>query len=93
MQHIKNRYDFDESEHVGNMGSATVKWRGKVRRKEYTKPMQLEFEGKMYPVPGNYKEYLETLYGRNCTIELPPENSRHSKNEYKTYRYKEKQND
>ena len=88
MQKIKDRLDFDESEYVGNMGSALNTWKGKVKREEYTRPNQLEFEGRMFSVPGNYKEYLEPIYGKNCTTELPPENTRHSKNEYKIYRYK-----
>ena len=88
-QKIKDRLDFDESEYVGNMGSSLNTWKGKVRREEYTRPNQLEFEGRMYSVPGNYKEYLEPIYGKNCTTELPPENTRHSKNEYKIYRYKD----
>ncbi len=88
MQSIKDRLDFDESEYVGNMGSGANTWKGKVRRVDYTRPNKLEFEGRMYSVPGNYKEYLEPIYGKNCTTELPPENTRHSKNDYKIYRYR-----
>ena len=89
MQKIKDERIFDESEYVGNMGSALNTWKGKVKRVDYTKPNKLEFEGRMYSVPGNYKEYLEPIYGKNCTTELPPESTRHSRNEYKIYRYKE----
>lgn len=88
-QRIKDRLDFDEAEYVGNMGSSLNTWKGKVKREEYTKPNQLKFENRMYSVPGNYKEYLEGIYGKNCTSELPPENTRHSKNEYTICRYKE----
>lgn len=89
MQRIKDRRDFDESEYVGNMGSSKHTWHGKVRREEYTRPNQCEFEGRMYSVPGNIVTYLEPLYGKNCTTELPPENSRHSPHDYQIYRYKE----
>ena len=60
-----------------------------MRREEYTKPNQLEFEGRMYSVPGNYIEYLEPLYGKNCTTELPPEDKRvsvHTEVIYRTIR-------
>ena len=88
MQRIKDRLDFDQSEFVGNMGSAKHTWHGKVRREEYTRPNQCEFEGRMYSVPGNIVAYLEPLYGKNCTTELPPECSRHAVHDYQIYRYK-----
>lgn len=89
IQNIKDRLDFDESEFVGNMGSATNTWHGRVRRTDYTRPNKLEFEGRMYSVPGNVEEYLEPIYGRNCTKDLPPEDIRHPKHQYQIYRYKE----
>ena len=88
MQKIKDRLDFDESEYIGNMGSSLNTWKGKARRVEYTAPMKLEFEGRMFSVPGNYEAYLEPIYGKTCTRELPPVESRVSKNDYKIYRYK-----
>lgn len=89
MQRIKDRLEFDECEYVGNMGSGLNTWKGKVKREEYVRPNKLEFEGRMFSVPGNYKEYLEPIYGKNCTTELPPENTRRSRHQYKIYRYKE----
>jgi len=88
-QKIKDKLEFDESEFVGNMGSSLNTWKGKVKREDYTKPNKLEFESRMFSVPGNYKEYLEPIYGKNCTTELPPESTRKRRNEYKIYRYKE----
>ncbi|MBQ9664491.1 MAG: LicD family protein [Oscillospiraceae bacterium] len=87
IESLKNQYTFDEKEYVGNMGSPVAEWRGKVKREEYTRPNQLEFEGKMYSVPWNYVEYLEGLYGKNCTTELPPENKRISNHSEVVYRY------
>lgn len=78
MESLKDKYNFDEKECVGNMCSPVGLWYGKVRREIYTKPNQLEFEGRMYSVPGNCVEYLEPLYGKNCTTELPPEDKRKS---------------
>lgn len=89
IEQIKDKYTFDEKEYVGNMCSPVALWRGKVRREDYTKQKQLEFEGRMYSVPGNYIEYLEPLYGKNCTTELPPENKRisiHTSEIYKCIR-------
>lgn len=85
----KNVFEFDEKEYVGNMGSPVAEWRGKVKREEYTKPNQLEFEGRMYSAPGNYIEYLEPLYGKNCTTELPPVEKRQVNHSEEVYRYKE----
>ena len=84
---IKDRYGFEEKEYVGNMCSPVGLWHGKVRREDYTKPNQLEFEGRMYSVPGNYIEYLEPLYGKNCTTELPPPEKRVSIHDQDIYRY------
>ena len=76
IEKTKSKYAFEEKEYVGNMCSPVALWRGKVRREDYTKIRKLEFEGRMYFVPGNYVEYLEPLYGKNCTIEMPPEEKR-----------------
>lgn len=90
IEKIKNIYEFDEKEYVGNMCSAVAEWRGKVRREDYTKLNSLEFEGRMYSVPGNYVEYLEPLYGKNCTTELPPPEKRRANHTEEVYRYVEK---
>lgn len=43
----------------------------------YDNPTELEFEGYMFPVPGNYNKYLEKVYGATF-MQLPPEKERHS---------------
>ena len=90
IEKIKNVYKFDEKEYVGNMCSPVAEWRGKVRREDYTRQNSLEFEGRMYSVPGNYVEYLEPLYGKNCTTELPPLDKRQANHIEEVYRYIEK---
>lgn len=90
IESLKNVYDFDDKEYVGNMCSAVATWHGKVRREDYTRPNQLEFEGRMYSVPGTYVEYLETLYGKNCTTELPPPEKRKANHTEEVYRYVKK---
>lgn len=86
---IKDRYGFEEKEYVGNMCSPVGLWYGKVRRIDYTRPNRLEFEGRMYSVPGNYEEYLEPLYGKNCTTKLPPPNQQVTNHTQEIYRYVE----
>lgn len=83
---MKDKYGFEEKEYVGNMCSPVGLWHGKVRREDYTRPNQLEFEGRLYSVPGNYVEYLEPLYGKNCTTELPPPEKRTSGHTLDIYR-------
>ena len=87
IEKIKNRYDFDEKEYVGNMCSPVALWHGKVYREDYIKPNRLMFEGRSYSVPGNYVAYLESLYGKNCTTELPPEEKRKTIHSEEIYRY------
>ena len=89
VEKTKNLYNFDEKEYVGNMCSSVALWRGKVKREDYTKPRQLKFEGRMYSVPGNYIEYLEPLYGANCTTELPSPEKRITNHTLEVYRFKE----
>ena len=89
IESAKDRYDFEEKEYVGNMCSPVGLWHGKVCREDYTRENQLEFEGRMYSVPGNYIEYLEPLYGKNCTTELPPPDKRVSNHTQEIYRYTE----
>lgn len=86
LEAAKDQYDFDAQEYVGNMCAVNALWKGKVRREDYTRPNQLEFEGRMYSVPGNYIEYLTPLYGANCTTELPPKEKRQSNHCMKIYR-------
>lgn len=90
IERLKNVYEFDEKEYVGNMCSEVAEWRGKVRRLDYIRKNYLEFEGDLYSVPGNYVEYLEPLYGKNCTKELPAPEKRHAIHKEEVYRYIEK---
>jgi lipopolysaccharide cholinephosphotransferase len=87
IESLKNRFDFDEKEYVGNMCSSVAEWRGKVRREDYVRPNQMEFEGRLYSVPGNYIEYLEPLYGKNCTVELPPPEKRIANHSEEVYQF------
>ena len=89
IESTKDRYDFEEKKYVGNMCSPVGLWHGKVCREDYTRHNQLEFEGRMYSIPGNYIEYLEPLYGKNCTTELPPPEKRVTNHTQEVYRFVE----
>ena len=89
IESLKSVYDFDDKEYVGNMCSPIATWHGKVRREDYTQPNQLPCEGRMYLVPRIYEAYLEPLYGKNCTTELPLPEKRKVNHAEKVYRYVE----
>ena len=49
----------------------------------FDRTVNLEFNGKMYPAPVGYHEYLTALYGNY--MELPPEEKRVSHHHFKAY--------
>ena len=66
------------------------KERAVVNKNVFASAVQLEFEGKLYPVPIGYDEYLQALF--DDYMSLPPEKER---NEFKFKVYsqeKEKNN-
>ncbi len=50
----------------------------------YCSVVDVMFEGKFYPAPVGYKDYLQRLYGKDY-MELPPVESRISPHGYKAY--------
>ena len=46
----------------------------RIHKKEYMEPVAVEFEGRTFPAPSNYDEYLRGLY--NDYMQLPPEDKR-----------------
>ena len=66
---MAKRYDFYSGKYV-----ACLVWgygdKELVSRESFEKQMEMEFEGRKYPVPQNYDEYLTNHYGHY--MELPP---------------------
>ena len=66
-------YKFDDCEYIGG----TVWGYGPQERLEkeaWLESIDVEFEGKIFKAPGNWKDYLRNLYGNY--MELPPEKDR-----------------
>ena len=70
-------YDFDRCKSI-----ACIQWgygpQEKVNKDAWLKPLEIEFEDKLFPIPSNYDEYLKNLYGDYMT--LPPEEKRTTHN-------------
>ncbi len=52
-------------------------------KEKFLEKTNLEFEGEMFNVPGNYQDVLKNIYGNY--MELPPENKRNSTHYYNAY--------
>lgn len=83
-QRCATKYAFDKSEYVGV--TTTVHYiRGeKVKKRDYCRRVDVEFEGRLYSAPSNYDTYLSQLYGDY--MQLPPEEKRVSGHTIKVYR-------
>ena len=66
---IAKQYDFEKEKYIGG-----VLWgygsQEKIEKAGYMKPVEVEFEGKHFPAPSNYDQYLTGLY-KNY-MQLPP---------------------
>ena len=85
-QRCARSYDFDRSDYVGV--TTTVHYiRGeKVRKSDYCKRVDVDFEGRKCSAPSNYDTYLTQLYGNY--MELPPVEKRVSGHVINVFRRK-----
>lgn len=69
MDNLAKSYDFEKSDYIGG-----ILWgygpQERIEKKEYMQPIHLEFEGRVFNAPSNYKEYLTGLYQNY--MEIPP---------------------
>ena len=68
MEQLAKKYDFDTSRYVGVSMAAHYGDRETIEGDEMRKETRLLFEGKEFPVPVGYKQYLSNLYGDYMTI-------------------------
>ena len=73
LDNISKKYDFNKCKYIG-----CIQWgygpQERVHKAPWMKPVELEFEGVMFPCPSNYDEYLGNLYGDY--MKLPPKEKR-----------------
>ncbi len=77
LDRLSNCYRFDECKSIG-----CIEWgygpQERVNKSAWMKPVNVEFEGGLFPAPSNYDEYLSNLYGDYMS--LPPIEKRTSHN-------------
>ena len=89
LQRAKERLPFEQATYVGNMSGPVHTTDSRVLKSDYVRAERLMFEGRKYYVPGNYRDYLEQLYGKGCITTLPPPEKRTTRHSFRVYRYKE----
>lgn len=80
--HMK-RFAYSESKYISNNSWCTYAVRDLFEKSMFQKSINVEFEGKEYPIPENFDEYLKSLYGEY--MKLPPEEMRISHHDMVAY--------
>ena len=70
-QKIMNLNKNNESEFLINFGSRYGIKKQTMPRNIYLPTIDMEFEGRLYKIPNNYKYFLKRIYGDNY-MDLPP---------------------
>ncbi len=79
---ICRQYSKNNKGYIADIVGTTNKDR-KIPPEVFNETVYGEFEGKMYPIPAGYKEYLSYIYGDY--MELPPEEKRVLTHDYRAY--------
>lgn len=74
----QTKIPFDESDYVGVTSTNVHNAEERVVKAEYMPVIEVEFEGRKFPAPAGYKQYLTQLYGPNY-MKLPPVHTRVSR--------------
>ncbi|MBQ6150485.1 MAG: LicD family protein [Mogibacterium sp.] len=67
----QTKIGFDNSDYVGVTSTNVHNEEERVVKAEYMPVVEVEFEGRKFPAPKGWKQYLKQLYGPNF-MELPP---------------------
>ncbi len=79
-----SRYDFDQSDYVGVLGTAYWE-KDCTTRQVYEKTLRMPFEDMEVNVAAGYKEYLDHLYGSDW-MQIPEESKRKTHHTVNAYR-------
>ena len=74
MEKYISRYKYDDSVFVGAVTGGLYGVREKMRKADFIKPVEVVFEGKVFPAFSCWHEYLQNLYGKDYMTEPDPEN-------------------
>lgn len=89
LQASKERLSFNQASYVGNMSGPVHTTDSRVVKDDYIAEMSLPFEGRLYRVPGNYKQYLTQLYGKDCMTTLPPPEKQKTHHSFRVFHYQD----
>ena len=81
-KHVR-KYDFNESDYVGVMTARVHTVEEKVKKKDYIKEVEVQFENRKYHAPSNYDTYLTQVYGDY--MKLPPKEKQKSHHAFRIY--------
>jgi lipopolysaccharide cholinephosphotransferase len=81
---LAQKYNQTETEFCGITSISHYGIREKNPKSNFNTKVSVNFEGKEYPAPNGYADYLSRLYGKNY-MQLPPVEMRHTHHSYKAF--------
>ena len=74
LEQFKDKYAFEESDYVGCVAWGLYGVGERLEKKEFLRPVEVEFEGISFPTFSCWEKYLSGVYGDY--MQLPPEDKR-----------------